>query len=91
LGSPETLKTVEEILIRETGENKGFRMLSNMVKGASFQGTKFEGLFGLMVESTLHSDSLSSKIDSDPRRLSPFLSLLHPTFPSFFQRFQCQF
>lgn len=42
LGSPETVKTVEEILIRETDEEQGFRMLSNMVKGTPFQETKFE-------------------------------------------------
>jgi len=48
LGSPETLKTLEEILIRETDEDLGFRMLSNMVKGASFQGTKFEAALQLL-------------------------------------------
>lgn len=48
LGSPEAVKTVEEILIRETDEDQGFRMLSNMVKGASFQGTKFEAALQLL-------------------------------------------
>lgn len=48
LGSQETVKTIEEILIRETDENQGFRMLSNMVKGASFQGNKFEAALQLL-------------------------------------------
>jgi len=48
LGSPETLKTVEGILVRETDEGQGFRMISDMVKGASFQGTKFEAALQLL-------------------------------------------
>ena len=48
LGNPETVKTVEEILIRETDESQGFRMLSNMVKDASFQETKFEATLQLL-------------------------------------------
>jgi len=48
LGSPETVRTVEEILICETDEEQGFRLLSNMVKGASFQGTKFEAALQLL-------------------------------------------
>ena len=50
LGSPEMVKTAEEILIRETDEGQGLRMLSNMVKGASFQGTKFEATLQLLKE-----------------------------------------
>jgi predicted nucleotidyltransferase len=48
LGSPEAIKTVEEILIRETDEGQEFRMLSNMAKGTSFQGTEFEATLQLL-------------------------------------------
>ncbi len=48
LGSPETVKMVEEILIGETDEGQGFRMLSNMVKGASLQGTKSQATLQLL-------------------------------------------
>jgi predicted nucleotidyltransferase len=50
LGSPEMVKTAEEILICETDEGQGLRMFSNMVKGASFQGTKFEAALQLLKE-----------------------------------------
>ena len=42
LGNTETVSTVEKILAREIDENQGFRMLSHMVKGVSFQSIKFE-------------------------------------------------
>jgi predicted nucleotidyltransferase len=42
LGNTETVSTVEKILARETDEDQGFRMLSHMVKGFSFQSIKFE-------------------------------------------------
>ncbi len=48
VGSPVTLKAVEEILIRETDESQGFRMLSNMVKGTSFRGARFEAALRLL-------------------------------------------
>ena len=44
----ETAKTVTEILTRETDEDQGFRMISHMVKGASFQGVKFEAALQLL-------------------------------------------
>lgn len=42
LSSPETLQALEEILIRETDEEQGFRMLADMTKGTVIRGTKFE-------------------------------------------------
>ncbi|MEI8032027.1 MAG: nucleotidyl transferase AbiEii/AbiGii toxin family protein [Chlorobiaceae bacterium] len=42
LGNTETVSTVEKILARETDEDQGFRMLSHMVKGFSFQSIKFD-------------------------------------------------
>jgi predicted nucleotidyltransferase len=48
LCGPETVKTVTEILTSETDEDQGFRMLSHMVKGVSFQGAKFENALQLL-------------------------------------------
>lgn len=48
LCSPETIKTVTEILMRETDEDQGFKMLSHMSKGASFRGAKFEAALQLL-------------------------------------------
>jgi len=48
LCSGETVKTVTEILTRETDEEQDFKMLSQMVKGASFQGVKFEAALQLL-------------------------------------------
>lgn len=48
LSSSETGKTITEILARETDEDQGFRMLSHMVKGALFQGVKFEAALQLL-------------------------------------------
>lgn len=48
LNSTETGKTITEILARETDEDQGFRMLSHMVKGALFQGAKFEAALQLL-------------------------------------------
>lgn len=48
LCSSDTLNAVKIILLRETDENQGFRMLSHMVKGVSFQGTKFEKALQLL-------------------------------------------
>jgi hypothetical protein len=48
LGSPETVKTVEEILIRETAENQGVRMLYDMAKGGISRGTRFETALQLL-------------------------------------------
>lgn len=42
LSSPETLQALEEILIRETDQEQGFRMLADMTKGTVIRGTKFE-------------------------------------------------
>ena len=42
LGSTETVGTVEAILARETDEDRELRMLTHMLKGASFQSTRFE-------------------------------------------------
>jgi len=48
LCSQDTLNTVTEILKRETDEEQGFRMLSHMVKRASFQVVKFEAALELL-------------------------------------------
>jgi predicted nucleotidyltransferase len=48
LCSPDTAKAVREILMRETDEKLGFRMLSHMVKGASFKGVRFEAVLKLL-------------------------------------------
>jgi predicted nucleotidyltransferase len=48
LCSQDTLNTVTEILKRETDEEQDFRMLSHMVKRASFQGVKFEAALHLL-------------------------------------------
>jgi hypothetical protein len=36
------------ILIKETDENQGLRLLTQMVKGTSFQGVKFEAALQLL-------------------------------------------
>jgi len=48
LGSPETIKRVEEILTRETNEDQGVRMLADMAKGTMIRGTKFETALQLL-------------------------------------------
>jgi len=48
LASMEAVRTVEEILTRETDECQGLRMLANMVKGVSFQSTRFEQALQLL-------------------------------------------
>jgi predicted nucleotidyltransferase len=48
LCSPDTTKTVTEILMSETDEDQGFKMLSHMSKGASFRGVKFESSLQLL-------------------------------------------
>lgn len=48
LGSPETIRAVEEILTCETDEDNGFRMLSDMAKGSMRQGTKFVAALQLL-------------------------------------------
>ena len=48
LSNMETVKTIEKILNRETDEDQELRMLANMVKGVSFQGTKFEHALQLL-------------------------------------------
>jgi predicted nucleotidyltransferase len=40
--NPDTVKKVTEILMKETDDVNGYRMLSHMVKGTLFQGVKFE-------------------------------------------------
>lgn len=42
LCGPDTAKTLTAILSRETNEEQGFKLLTQMVKGASFQGVRFE-------------------------------------------------
>jgi predicted nucleotidyltransferase len=44
----ETIKTVTEILMRETDEDQGFKMLSHMSKGASFRSVRFEAALQLL-------------------------------------------
>lgn len=44
----ETLTTLTKILSRETDEDQGFRLLSQMVKGTSFNGVKFEAASQLL-------------------------------------------
>lgn len=48
LSNPQTLQAVEKILNRETKEDRGFRMLSDMLKGVMRQGTKFETALRLL-------------------------------------------
>jgi predicted nucleotidyltransferase len=48
LCGPDTIKTVIEILMRETDEEQGFKMLSHMSKGASFRGARFEAALQLL-------------------------------------------
>lgn len=48
LSNPQTLQTVEEILIREIDEHLGFKMLADMVKGTMIRGTKFEAALQLL-------------------------------------------
>lgn len=48
LCGPETLTTLTTILNRETDEDQGFRLLTQMVKGTSFQGVKFEAALQLL-------------------------------------------
>ncbi len=48
LASMEAVRTAEEILTRETDDGQGLRMLANMVKGVSFQSTRFEQALQLL-------------------------------------------
>lgn len=48
LCGPETLNTLTAILNRETDENQGVKLLTQMVKGSSFQGVKFEAALQLL-------------------------------------------
>lgn len=48
LAHSQTLQAVEEILICETDEHRGVRMLSDMVRGAMRQGTRFENALQLL-------------------------------------------
>lgn len=48
LCGPETLSVLTTILNKETDENQGFRLLTQMVKGTSFQGVKFEAALQLL-------------------------------------------
>lgn len=43
-----TANTLMEILVREAEENQGFKLLTQMVKGTSFQGVKFEAALQLL-------------------------------------------
>lgn len=45
---PETLTTLTTILNRETDEDQGFRLLTQMLKGNSFQGVKFDAAMQLL-------------------------------------------
>jgi len=48
LCGPDTVKTLTTILTRETDEEQGFKLLTQMVKGTSFQGVKFEAALQLL-------------------------------------------
>lgn len=48
LCEPDTVNTLTTILTRETDEDQGFKLLTQMVKGASFQGAKFEAALELL-------------------------------------------
>lgn len=43
-----TANTLMAILVREIDEDQGFRLLTQMVKGTSFQGVKFEAVLQLL-------------------------------------------
>lgn len=44
----DTVNVLTAILIKETDENQGLRLLTQMVKGTSFQGVKFEAALQLL-------------------------------------------
>ena len=48
MSSPETVKTVEDILIRETDADHGFRMLADMTRIDMPRGTRFETVLQLL-------------------------------------------
>ena len=48
LCGPDTVKKLTSILTRKTDENQGFKLLTQMVKGTSFQGVKFEAALQLL-------------------------------------------
>jgi predicted nucleotidyltransferase len=48
LCAPDTTNTLTTILTRETDEEQGFKLLTQMVKGTSFQGVKFEAALQLL-------------------------------------------
>ena len=48
MSSPETVKTVENILIRETDADQGFKMLADMTKRDMPRGTRFETVWRLL-------------------------------------------
>jgi hypothetical protein len=43
-----TINELKIILTRETDEDQGFKLLTQMVKGTSFQGVKFEAALQLL-------------------------------------------
>jgi len=48
LCGPDTINTLTAILTRETDEDQGFKLLTHMVKGITFQGVKFEAALQLL-------------------------------------------
>lgn len=48
LCGPDTRAALETILTRETDEDQGLKLLTQMVKGTLFQGAKFEAALQLL-------------------------------------------
>ena len=66
MSSPETVKTVEDILIRETDADQGFRMLADMTRKDMSRGTRFEAALRLLDKlrqgiQEVHSGSIEKK------------------------------